>query len=179
MRKNSLFTQNHFEEGKKWGREGFNVLKGFNLQKLSRPNQRSISLSCSVSLIFKSALSHFLVSCLCLFAHVSDVEEIPSFRKKEEKMIYHLPPWVNFINVITPSFYASRSYKRKKLLNLTVFFALLGSACVKAARKMIVKLTPCLQQCPTMEEWERRILVRLHLTCSEMNTNVSSDEPKG
>ena len=26
--------------------------------------------------------------------------------------------------------------------SLTVFFALLGSACVKAARKMLVKLTP-------------------------------------
>ena len=30
----------------------------------------------------------------------------------------------------------------KKLLNLTVFLALLGSTCVKAARKMLVKLTP-------------------------------------
>ena len=28
-----------------------------------------------------------------------------------------------------------------KLLNLTVFFALLGSACVKAAHRMLVKLT--------------------------------------
>ena len=49
---------------------------------------------------------------------------------------------VNFINVFTGSFYACRSQKRKKLLNLTVFFALLGSALVKAARKMLVKLTP-------------------------------------
>ena len=29
----------------------------------------------------------------------------------------------------------------KKLLDLTVFFALLGSACIKAACKMMVKLT--------------------------------------
>ena len=35
-----------------------------------------------------------------------------------------------------------RSQKRKKLLNLTVFFALLGSARVKAARRLLVKLTP-------------------------------------
>ena len=49
---------------------------------------------------------------------------------------------VNFINVITRSFYAHRSQKRKKMLDLTVFFALLGSACVKAACKMLVKLTP-------------------------------------
>ena len=32
--------------------------------------------------------------------------------------------------------------KRKKLLEMIVFFALLGSACVKAACKMMVKLTP-------------------------------------
>ena len=34
------------------------------------------------------------------------------------------------------------SAKGKKLLNLTVFFTLLGSASVKAVRKMLVKLTP-------------------------------------
>ena len=34
-----------------------------------------------------------------------------------------------------------RSQKSKKLLQLTVFFALLGSACIKAACKMLVKLT--------------------------------------
>ena len=32
--------------------------------------------------------------------------------------------------------------KRKKLPNLTVFLVLLGSTCVKAASKMLVKLTP-------------------------------------
>ena len=42
----------------------------------------------------------------------------------------------------TSSFYVQRSLKRKKLLNLTVFFVLLGSGCVKAARRMLVKLTP-------------------------------------
>ena len=48
---------------------------------------------------------------------------------------------VNFINVFTRSFYTCRSWKRKKLLELTVFFALLGSALIKAACKMLVKLT--------------------------------------
>ena len=44
--------------------------------------------------------------------------------------------------MFTHSFYARRSRKRKKQLELTVFFALLGSASEKAARKMLVKLTP-------------------------------------
>ena len=42
----------------------------------------------------------------------------------------------------TSSFYASRSQERKKLLDLTVFVALLGSACLKVACKMLIKLTP-------------------------------------
>ena len=48
---------------------------------------------------------------------------------------------VNFINVLTRSFYATWSQKRKKLLDVSVFFALLGSAHVKAACKMMVKWT--------------------------------------
>jgi len=36
----------------------------------------------------------------------------------------------------------SRSQKRKKTDNLTVFFALLGSVRVKAWRKTLMKLTP-------------------------------------
>ena len=46
---------------------------------------------------------------------------------------------VNFINVFTHSFYAHRSQKRKKLLELTIVFALLGFAFVKVAPKMLVK----------------------------------------
>ena len=49
---------------------------------------------------------------------------------------------VNFIDMFTRIFYAHRSLKCKKLFDLTVFFALLGSASVKAACKMLVKLTP-------------------------------------
>ena len=51
-------------------------------------------------------------------------------------------PVANFINLFTRSFYARRSQNCKKLLELIVFFALLGSTRVKAARKMLVKLTP-------------------------------------
>ena len=40
------------------------------------------------------------------------------------------------------SIYARRSWKRKKLLDLTVFFAFMGSAFVKATCKMLVKLSP-------------------------------------
>ena len=50
-------------------------------------------------------------------------------------------PGVNFINVFTSSFHACRSEKCKKLLDLTVLFALLGSVHLKAAHKMLVKLT--------------------------------------
>ena len=53
-----------------------------------------------------------------------------------------LQPGFNFITVFMPSFYKCRSQKGKKLLDLTVFLALLGSVCVKAACEMMVKLTP-------------------------------------
>ena len=39
----------------------------------------------------------------------------------------------------------------KKLLNLTVFFALLGFASVKAARRMLMKLTPGVRACGEKE----------------------------
>jgi len=50
-------------------------------------------------------------------------------------------PGVDFINMYTCSFCACKSQKRKKTDNLTVFFALLGSALVSAAHKMFVNLT--------------------------------------
>ena len=54
-----------------------------------------------------------------------------------------LQSWVtNFINMFKRSFYTWRSQKCKKLIELTVFLVLLGSACIKAACKMLVKLTP-------------------------------------
>ena len=63
---------------------------------------------------------------------------------------------VHFINVFRHSFYLSRSRKCKKLLDLTVFFVLLGSASIKAAHKIMVKLTPVVetdQFVPVMSEY--------------------------
>jgi len=40
------------------------------------------------------------------------------------------------------SFYTHISQKPKKTVKLSVFFALSGSACAKAARRMLMKLTP-------------------------------------
>ena len=55
--------------------------------------------------------------------------------------------------------YMRRSQKCKKLLELTVFLALLGSACIKAARKMLVKLTPD-DDIPTERERERKNFIQ-------------------
>ena len=53
-------------------------------------------------------------------------------------------PGVNFTNVLGAAFMHTDPKSAIKLLNLTVFLALLGSSGVKAARRMLVKLTPCL-----------------------------------
>ena len=49
---------------------------------------------------------------------------------------------VNFTNVLRAAFTRADPKSAKKLLNLTVFFALLGSLRGKAARRTLVKLTP-------------------------------------
>ena len=76
------------------------------------------------------------------------------FSKVKKDTLEHMAVWrekyrkgrntsgVNFIKMCMCSFYTRRFQKRKKLLNLTVFWALLRSAHVKAARKMLVRLTP-------------------------------------
>ena len=55
--------------------------------------------------------------------------------KAAYKILVKLTPAAYVMNVFMCSFYTSRSQKRKKLLDLTVFFVLLGSACIKAAHK--------------------------------------------
>ena len=52
------------------------------------------------------------------------------------------PPGVNFTNILHAAFTYADLKSTKNTVKLTVFYALLGSACVKAARKMLVKLTP-------------------------------------
>ena len=49
---------------------------------------------------------------------------------------------VNFTNILRAAFTGADPKSAIKLLNLTVFFALLGSARVKAACRTLVKLTP-------------------------------------
>ena len=51
-------------------------------------------------------------------------------------------PGVNFTKILQTAYRCTNPKSTKKLLNLTVFFALLGSARVKAACRMLVKLTP-------------------------------------
>jgi len=51
-------------------------------------------------------------------------------------------PVINFINVLQAAFMRANPKSAEKTDNLTVFFALSGSAQVKAARKMSTKLTP-------------------------------------
>jgi len=51
-------------------------------------------------------------------------------------------PGVNFINVLWAAFMPSDPESAKKTDNFTVFFALLGSAHVKAVCKLLVKSNP-------------------------------------
>ena len=51
-------------------------------------------------------------------------------------------PGVNFTNVLRAAFTRADLKSAIKLLNLTVFFAILGSTCVKAPCRTLVKLTP-------------------------------------
>jgi len=48
---------------------------------------------------------------------------------------------VNFINVLQAAFVCADPKRAKKTDNLTVFFALLGSESIKAARRTLIKLT--------------------------------------
>jgi hypothetical protein len=48
---------------------------------------------------------------------------------------------VNYIDILHAAFTCAALKSQKKTDNLIVFYALLGSACLKAAGKMLVKLT--------------------------------------
>ena len=51
---------------------------------------------------------------------------------------------VNFTNVLRAAFMPADTKSAKKAVKLSSFFALLGSAIVKAAHRTLVKLTPSL-----------------------------------
>ena len=53
-----------------------------------------------------------------------------------------LTPGVNFIKVPVAAFTLADPESAKKTVKLSSFFALLGSASVKGARRTLVKLTP-------------------------------------
>ena len=55
-----------------------------------------------------------------------------------------LLPSVNFINVLRAAFTHADPESAKKTVKSSSFFALLGSARVKAARRMLMKLNPSL-----------------------------------
>ena len=57
-------------------------------------------------------------------------------------MMVKLTPVVNFINVLRAAFTPADPKSAKKTVKLSSFFPLLGSAGVKASRRMLVKLTP-------------------------------------
>ncbi len=51
-------------------------------------------------------------------------------------------PGVNFTNILLAAFMLVDPKSIKKIYNLTVIFTHLGSACLKAAHKMLMKLSP-------------------------------------
>ena len=72
-------------------------------------------------------------------AHHADVPELKQLPTKSRR---EPVAGVNFTNILQAAFTCADPKSAIKLLNLTVFFALLGSAHVKAARRTLVKLTP-------------------------------------
>ena len=61
---------------------------------------------------------------------------------EEVHPVLHRRPGVNFINVLWAAFMLKDPKSANHLLDLTVFFALLGSAHVKAACRTLIKFTP-------------------------------------
>ena len=65
-----------------------------------------------------------------------------------QKAALGTPPWqkegpgVNFNNILCAAFLLADPESANKLLDLAIFFALLVSASVKAARRTLLKLTP-------------------------------------
>jgi len=63
-------------------------------------------------------------------------------RKTKEKSFIGLATGVNFINILGAAFTRKDPKSSKKTAKLSIIFALLGSLRVKAARRMLMKLTP-------------------------------------
>jgi len=63
-----------------------------------------------------------------------------SYEKCSNKMLMKLTPGVNFINILNAASMFKDPKSAKKTDSLIVFFALLGSECIKTVFKMLVKL---------------------------------------
>jgi len=61
---------------------------------------------------------------------------------KEKQGVVGLTPGVNLINVLRAAFACADPKSVKKDWQLDCLFALFGSVCVKAAHRMLMKLTP-------------------------------------
>jgi len=76
-----------------------------------------------------------------------------------------LTPGVNFINALRAPFTCPDPKSAIKNENLTVFFVFLGSACVKASCKTLVKLTPVnlviLTQDPKCSQYLHKIQINI------------------
>ena len=62
--------------------------------------------------------------------------------KSAHKMWVKLTPGVNFINILRSTSAHMDPKRAAQTVNSSQFVALLGSACVKAARNMLMKLSP-------------------------------------
>ncbi len=65
-----------------------------------------------------------------------------TLNRQWRKKFVRIDSWCQLYQHFPPSFYTYRSQKRKKFHQAICLFALLGSACVKAVSKILVKSTP-------------------------------------
>jgi len=65
-----------------------------------------------------------------------------SHEREEEIVRFQARPGVDFINILRAVFMFEDPKSEIKTVKLSIFLALLGSALVKAAHRMLMKLTP-------------------------------------
>jgi len=71
----------------------------------------------------------------CMWLKKSEIKCFTFFR------VFLLTLGVNFTNILSAVFVCPDPKAPKKTDNLNIFFAILGSACVKAGHEMLMKLT--------------------------------------
>jgi len=81
-------------------------------------------------------------------------------------------PCVNFVNVLQAAFAHKDPKSTIKTDNLTVFFVLSGSARLKAARRMLMKSTPCLQQQKKIGKWTLLIVSKRPQVLEDIGTTI-------